>query len=62
MRHVEWFGEFKVCLRLAEDLLGEFEPIAWVSRLEHMHRFLELIHDCDPSCVGKVMGFGLIGS
>jgi hypothetical protein len=62
MRRVEWFGEFKVCLRLAEDLLGEFEPIAWVSRSEHMHRFPELIRDCDPSCVGKVVGFGLIGS
>jgi hypothetical protein len=62
MRRVEWFGKLKVCLRLAEDLLGEFEPIAWVSRLEHMQRFLELIRDCDPSCIGKVVGFGPIGS
>ena len=59
---VEWLGKFKVCLPLVEDLLGEFEPIAGVSRSEHIQIFLELIRDCDPSWVGKVVGFGLIGS
>jgi len=40
---LQWFGKFKVFFGPEEDLLGEFEPAASVSRLKYTQGFFELI-------------------